>query len=144
MNWIYTTGGNNIVLKVPPQGVIGFVYMINFDNGKSYIGRKNFWSHRKRKFGKKELAKLTDKRLKKYEIVTKESNWISYTSSNDDVNELIKNGEGYKKTILRLCMSKKELSYFEEKYLFMNGVLESDRFLNMNIAGRYYKSDIWE
>lgn len=142
-DWIYEIGGKPVNLKVPPQGYVGFVYMIIFDDGKRYIGKKNFWTHRKRNFGKKEIAKLEDRRKKRYEIVTKESNWRSYISSSPDVHAKIEeDGTGYKKRILRICKTKKQLSYYEEKYLFINGAIEQESYLNGNIARRYYKKDV--
>ena len=52
-----------------PEGAVGFVYLMNYksSDGKfySYIGKKNFYSKRKKKFGKKALAAMTDKRAKK-------------------------------------------------------------------------------
>lgn len=142
MEWIYEINGKKAKLRTPPLGAVGFVYIIVFADGQKYIGKKNFWTNRKRRFGKREIAKLKDKRKKKYEIVTKESNWEEYTSSNPEVNVLIERGYKYKKRILRICKGKKELSYYEEKYLFMNGAIESDDYLNGNIAGRYYKRDL--
>ena len=58
-----------------PENAVGFVYIMNMKDEKgkmhSYIGKKNFYSRRKKKFGKKKLAAMTDKRAKKYEIVIK-------------------------------------------------------------------------
>ena len=49
-----------------PEGAVGFVYIMNYlaDDGQmySYIGKKNFFSKRKKKFGKKKLAAMTDSR----------------------------------------------------------------------------------
>lgn len=128
------------------EDAFGFVYEIYFpDLFKSYIGRKNLCSVRKRNFGKKELARITDKRLKKYEMVKKESNWKTYKSSNDKVKELIKAGHRYHKMVIDVAFSKRELSYLEEKHLFSSEVLEDRNYLNDNIAGRYFRKDvIWE
>ena len=40
-------------------------------------------------------------------------------------------------------MSKKELTYFECKYLFINEVLEgrSHQYINDNILGKFYRKD---
>ena len=72
--------------KLIPEGAVGFVYMMNYLDSKSgimysYIGKKNFYSKRKKKFGKKALAAMTDKRAKKYEMVTK-LDYENYFSSN--------------------------------------------------------------
>jgi len=55
-----------------PEGAVGFIYKMRFTrDGKEYlyIGKKNFYSNRKKNFGKKALAKVTDKRKKKYEVI---------------------------------------------------------------------------
>ncbi len=82
MGW--THKGRSITeLSDMPEGTFGFIYKItNGITGEFYIGKKQVVSIRKRKFGKKETAALTDKRMKKYEMVTKESDWLNYRSSN--------------------------------------------------------------
>lgn len=128
----------------PPKGYIGFIYEIVFEDGERYIGKKNFYTHRKRNFGKKELALITDKRLKKYEIVTKESDWRTYCSSNKIVKQKIKDGFDYEKYILFYARTKKELTYLEEYSLYINHVLADDNYLNDNIAGRFFTKDVKE
>ena len=72
----------------------GFIYCIeNTVTSQFYIGKKQVVSIRKRKFGKKETAALTDKRMKKYEMVTKESDWLEYRSSNKVVKEWFDNND---------------------------------------------------
>lgn len=139
-NWIYE--GEEITdINQLPEGAIGFVYNIVTSEGREYIGKKNLYSKRKRKFGKKEIASLTDKRLKHWEYVTKESDWKKYISSNDELKKDIKDGVQATRYILCFAFEKKELSYLEEKHLWCTGVLEhGDKFYNSNIAGRYYKN----
>lgn len=129
-----------------PEGAIGIIYNILIhDTGQEYIGKKQLFSKRKRRFGKKEIAKITDKRKKHWEYVIKESDWKTYNSSNDKVKELITNGAQVTKYILQFAYSKKELSYLEEKHLMCNSVLEhGDKFLNDNVSGRYFRRDITE
>lgn len=122
-----------------PESAIGFIYLIELVDGRKYIGKKSLYSKRKRKFGKKEIAKITDKRKKHWEYVIKESNWKEYCSSNKELKELIKQGIKYHKYILDYAYTKKELSYKEEKQLFINEVLESKIWFNSNISGRYFK-----
>lgn len=137
--WIYKREKIDNINKIP-KGSFGFVYLItNLTNGKKYLGCKQLFSKRKRNFGKKELAKLTDKRLKKYEIVVKESNWLNYTGSNKQLNEDIKKGDKIEKHILAFAKDKKNLTYLETKELFINNVLESSNFYNDNILGKFYK-----
>jgi hypothetical protein len=122
---------------------IGFIYCIIDANGKEYIGQKSLYSKRKRKFGKKEAAAITDKRKKTYEYVIKESDWMSYTGSNKELNENIKDGLSYKKYILRLCYNKKQLSYYETKYLMVRESIEpGNNSYNGNILGKFYPKDL--
>lgn len=143
MNWTYK-GKEVKSIHDMPEGVYGFVYELRFSNGKRYIGRKNVYSIRKRNFGKKELSKITDKRLKTYEMVKKESNWKSYTSSNKEINSLLKGGEielEYKR-ILNYSFSEKHTTYLETQALFCYGVLECDDYYNDNILGKFYRKDV--
>ena len=127
-------------LEDMPEGVFGFVYIIkNKTNGKFYIGKKQILSNRKVKLGKRELEKLKDKRLKKYKIVTKESNWKTYTGSCKALNEDIKNGHELEKIILDFATDKKHLTYLEVKHQFKNDVLERDDSYNDNILAKFYK-----
>jgi hypothetical protein len=142
-NWIDFKSNREITdVADMPEGVFGFVYLIVTYEGKKYIGRKQVSSKRKRRFGKREIAKLKDKRKKTWEWVIKESDWKDYVSSNDKLKEDIANGTKYEKYIIEYAFSKKELSYLEEKHLFSKGVLESDTWYNSNIAGRYFPKDV--
>jgi hypothetical protein len=128
-----------------PEGAVGFVYIMNYksSDGKfySYIGKKNFYSKRKKKFGKKALAAMTDKRAKKYEMVTK-LDYENYFSSNKELKQAYKDGKLIYRTILKICFSKMELTYEETKAQFKYEVLERDDYLNGNILGRFYKGKI--
>lgn len=122
-----------------PGKYFGFIYKItNLDNGKFYIGRKNFRTRRKRRFGKREIAKMEDKRGRKYEWVIKESDWKTYNSSNKFLKEDIKAGASIKKEILHLVEDEIQMTYWETKYQFKNSVLENDTY-NDNILGRFYR-----
>jgi len=124
-----------------PEGAYGFIYQmtVEIDGGfKYYIGKKNFYSNRKKKFGKKALAAMTDKRQKKYEIVKKLS-YQNYYSSNEVIKQAHKEGVNIDRHILKICYSKAELTYEEVKAQFKNEVLEDERCLNSNILGKFYK-----
>jgi hypothetical protein len=144
MTWIYN-GRFITELNDMPEGTIGFIYKItNGKTGEYYIGKKNVLSTRKRKFGKKEIAILTDKRLKTYEMITKESDWKSYRSSNKLVNEWFndKENDQLELRILRFCSSTKSLTYYELQEQFSHDVL-SDRFaLNDNLLGKFFRKDL--
>ena len=126
-----------------PEGCIGFIYMIMDANGKMYIGQKSLYSMRKKNFGKRKIAEITDKRKKTYEIIKSESNWLTYTGSNKNLNENIKNGLGIQKLILHFCFTKKQLSYYEVKEMMIHGVLEDPvNYYNDNILGKFYSKDV--
>ena len=128
-----------------PKGAVGFVYMMNYKAKDgvmySYIGKKNFYSKRKKKFGKKALAAMTDKRAKKYETVVK-LDYENYFSSNKELKQAYKDGKMIYRTILKICFSKASLTYEETKAQFKYEVLERDYYLNGNILGRFYKGKI--
>ena len=137
MSWLIN--GKIFCQESIPEGAIGFVYQMSaIINGKavSYIGKKNFFSNTKKKLAKKAIS--TDKRLKKYKVVTK-SAYQNYYSSNDVLKKAHKDGIVIKRDILKICYSKTELTYQEVRHQFLYSVLENDMFLNGNILGRFYK-----
>lgn len=124
----------------------GFVYLtVDLINNKEYIGKKNFRSSQNKKLGKKEIAALpvARGRTPTKKKVVKETDWKTYYGSNSTIKELVKkNGpENFKRYVLELCSTKKSLSYQETKYLFKYNVLESDKYYNDNILGKFYRSD---
>ena len=137
--WSYQ--GQDFESSMIPEGAIGFVYeMQAVIDGKlvRYIGKKNFYSTTKKKFGKKAVASMQDKRSKKYTI-QKKLTYESYYSSNSVLKDAHKAGIEIRRYILKICYSAMELTYYETKFQFVRGVLESDEFLNGNILGRFYK-----
>lgn len=117
-----------------PTGTIGFIYRIdNLSKNKSYIGRKILSSTRKLKPLKGAKRKRT---------VVKDSGWREYTGSCDELNKDIEAGDLIEKNIIQLCFSKKQMSYYELKYQMLFEVLESDKFYNRNIAGKYHRRDL--
>ena len=100
---------------------IGFVYLIeNLITGRKYIGRKYFTTA-----GTKQVNGKKKK-------IRKSSDWKNYWGSNDtlkrEVGEL---GEhNFRKTILRLCKSKSECSYYETKEIFAKDALLDENYYN--------------
>ena len=137
MSWIYQH--KEFTEDMIPDGAVGFVYQMDVildGERKSYIGKKNFFADVKTKLSKKALS--TDKRKKTYKRVRKIV-YQNYYSSNETLKAAHKAGVQIKRTILKICYSKTELTYMETKYQFVKGVLESDLYLNGNILGRFYK-----
>jgi hypothetical protein len=142
MTWIYK-GYSITELSDMPENTIGFIYKIsNGETGEYYIGKKNVLSITKRKFGKREIAALTDKRSKHWEWVTKESDWKTYRSSNVTVKKW--EGDRIKLEILRFCKSKKSLTYYELQEQFAHNVLADEHALNDNLLGKFFRRDLDE
>ena len=140
MSWIYQ--GKEFDESSIPEGAVGFIYHMSVilnGNSYAYIGKKNFFSNTKKKLGKKALAQVTDKRLKKYTRELKPS-FMNYYSSNQQLKEAHKAGLIIKREILMICNSATELTYQEVKHQFKYEVLEKEGFLNGNILGKFYKT----
>jgi len=137
-NWIY-------IDPIHPEDWVGFVYKItNKTNGKFYIGKKVFWNNRKTKLTKKELAEQTGPgRKPTHKVVTKESDWLMYWGSNKallkDIQEL--GMDNFERKILKLCKSKKQLTYWEMHYQCKEEVLLVDAY-NDNILGKFFTQDL--
>ena len=146
MNWVYNRE-EIIDVKQLDKHIMGFVYKIDhIPSNKSYIGKKFLVFTRKQKLGKKELKIFEGQkgRPPKFKVVSKESDWKTYWSSNKHLVELVKNEpkENFKRTILHFASSKKELTYFETKYQFLYEVLEKPtEFFNDNILGKFFTRD---
>jgi hypothetical protein len=134
MSWIYKEE-NITSLEQVPEASIGFVYQLTqISTGKKYIGKKNLYSYR-------TLAPL--KGEKKKRKVVKESDWKNYYGSHSEVKALVKEAkEDFSREILQFVTTKKQLTYFENKWLFCKGVIEPDsEYFNDNIESRYFKRD---
>jgi hypothetical protein len=92
--------------------------------------------------GKKELAEIpvTKGRRPSKKSVVKESDWKTYYGSATEI-KLCK-PEDMMRHVLRLCRTKKELTYYEAKYLFQYNVLEDKNYINDNILGKFYSKDL--
>jgi len=103
---------------------VGFVYELeDKSNGKKYIGKKLLWS-------KRRLPPLKGKKRKRVQI--KESDWKDYYGSNEEVKGLVEShgGDRFIRTVLRLCKTKGELSYYEAKEQFDKEVLFDPMYYN--------------
>jgi hypothetical protein len=150
MNWLHKE--EEVTEEIIPNGAVGFIYMItHIPTGKYYIGKKSLESVRNVKIGVRELKKLKEERkaagiggrapLKKK--VRKSSDWEKYYSSNEWINEQVKEGKAdeFKREIIEFCYSKKSLSYYEVYYQFKYNVLSNENSINENILGKFFKKD---
>ena len=106
------------------ENMFGFIYEItNKVNGKKYIGKKQCIRKIKRKPLKGKIRNRIDH---------KESDWKTYTSSSNDLNEDIQKygKENFEFHILKVCGSKWELGYEEIKEQIARDVLRRDDYYN--------------
>ena len=118
------------------DGWVGFVYLLtDLENGKKYVGKKNFWSTRKLP----PLKGKTRRRTKKAE-----SNWQDYYGSSEEVMLLVENSGGsrFRREILHLCKSKGEMSYLELKEQMDREVLLNDDYYNGIIQVKIHRSHV--
>jgi len=140
--WMYNNSEVKSIEDVP-EGAVGFIYlMVNMNNGKKYIGKKYLYSERKKALTKKEIAELANKRLKKWKTVKKESDWLTYSSSSEDIKADVKAGHLFTKVIIEFTFSKIQTTYLEVKLQFINNVLESDEWYNNNINSSWFRGNI--
>lgn len=126
---------NNVDCDTVPEGCIGFVYEIEFIDGTKYIGKKLAITNRKLKPLKNMRKNANYRRLV-------QTNWKKYCGSSEVIKA--KQVEPMFKTIICWCKTKKEMSYWENYYLYVNNVLLDDNYLNSNISGKFFKGDISE
>lgn len=142
-NWIDENEEIIDSLEKFPKDTVGFIYLIRLSNGKKYIGKKNLYTERKKYFGKKQIKQITDKRLKTYEIIKKESDWRSYIGSNKQLKEDVNNGVRIlKRQIILSCNNIKKLTFYEIKAMILYEVLIDEDFYNDNILGKFYRKDL--
>lgn len=106
------------------KDLFGFVYKITLPNGLWYIGSKQFYSKRK----KKPLKGRVNARRS---VV--ESDWKTYTSSSNQINEYIEKNskEGIIFEIIELVYGGKfELKYCEMRHQVLKNCLFDDTCLN--------------
>lgn len=134
INWEYENKVLNS-LEDFPENTFGFVYEILFSNNKKYLGSKYLYYEKKIQ---------VDKRQKK--IIKVESNWKNYYGSIkcEDFKRDFKEKKITIKSrnILKLCNSKKNLTYYETKFLFIKECIENDSYYNGNILGKFYNRDV--
>jgi len=127
-----------------PENAHGFVYLIkNMVTEKFYIGKKNLLSVTNKPLTKKELSEITDKRKSKKKQVIKESNWKTYWGSNKELLADIKEHgqDKFERSILKVCFSKKELTYYEIHQQCVYNVLITNSY-NDNVLGKFFRRDL--
>lgn len=143
----------------------GFIYYIEYECGKHYIGQKAFGTRstlaarkdgvqrensiriQKRKPMTKEDLEARSKaqirtnvktKLVPFDVVMKESKWQNYEGSSEDAKDFVVK----EKHIMHLCPSKRNMTYMETKLLFLNEVLEDENYINKSILGTFHKGKL--
>lgn len=129
MDWSNETGQEDL------SGNQGFIYRLDYESGHYYYGKKDFVKDVKTPLGKKEMERRIDARTKTYKRVLRESDWRKYEGSHDSTGYTL-----VKKTILRVCKTKRELTFREAELLFKRDVLFDPMCLNQNILGKFFRN----
>jgi hypothetical protein len=134
--WLYQ---NKVIESTEqmPEGTYGFIYEVTHQpTGRKYIGKKVLEFNR-------TLPPL--KGTKRKRKIVKESDWKTYYGSHKEILGLIKENkqEEFTREILQYVPSKKLLTYFECKYLFIKEVLEGNDYINDNILAKFYRKDFY-
>jgi hypothetical protein len=113
---------------------VGFVYLItNLNTGKKYVGKKLFTKSKTYQKNKKKKRKRVS------------SDWQKYWGSNEELKADVKElGEQYfKRTILRLCSSKSQMSYYETYYIFFqHALLHPEDYYNSWVSCRINRNTL--
>lgn len=149
MTWTY----EDQPVESLPENTFGFIYQIDYapdmNNlyGSSYIGKKQCYSETHLPALKSGIIRpgslyrigrnIKGKRVQ-FDVMRKENNWKSYKGSSD----LTKGRTIIRKTILAFCISKRELTYMECKALFCLNAIEDEKYLNINILGKFFRDNL--
>lgn len=112
MTWVYNGEPYN-----DPADYVGFVYLItNKITNRKYIGKKLFWSIKRKQVNK------VRKRIKV------ESDWKTYWSSSEELKKDVAalGEESFTREIIHLCKSKGVANYLEAQEQFKEAVLENN------------------
>ena len=112
LRWKNGTGITNYVSRV--EDFLGFIYLIELENGEYYVGRKQFWAKR----GNGWI----------------ENDWREYCSSSKTIQR--SPDQIVRKTILAIFKSKSAIRFAEAYGIINSGAyLDSDKGLNWSFEG---------
>ena len=134
------------VMNDVPENAYGFIYMINYNDGTYYIGKKNFYSNRtmnplangKNRDNGSFFQKIINRKRTTLESVKSESKWREYNGSSENIVGL----EIVSKQVLKICYDAINLTYGELEWLVKLDVLIDDKNRNGNIIGKFFRGKI--
>ena len=103
------------------------VYIIEYSNGQSYVGKKTVRSWR-------TLPPLKGKTRKRK--VFKDIPFMKYEGSHGQLGLVVVN-----KIILFQCSNRKTATLLEVEEILSRGALANDKFINANILGKFFPRD---
>lgn len=140
MNWI-----NQEQIDIDKH--YGFIYLIEYSNGKKYIGRKELYNvtnvkaklnGEQREYHYRFYNKNYKGKRTRFEELRKPSKWKLYNGS----SKLVKGFQITQKTIIHVCDTPIDLTYWEMYYLMVNNVLFDDIYMNQAIGRNYFSGRI--
>lgn len=128
-DWIY----NEKTLTEPPDGYIGFIYLVTLPDGRLYVGKKLF------NFKKTKQVKGKKKRF------LAESDWKTYYGSSDEVKKVLEElgPANFKREVLHLCKTKGELNYMETWEIFKRRALLDETYVNGWVSCKIHKAHVF-
>ena len=149
--WLYKGEEVNSIDQMP-ENTFGFIYeVVHKPSGRKYLGKKVLYFERNKRLSQKAINQLREERKAKgiggrvplKQKIVSESDWMKYYGSHAEIKQLIKEGkqDEFDREILQYVPSKKLLTYYECKYLFINEVLENENYINDNVLAKFYRKD---
>jgi len=132
--WMYQGKAFQLPTDADPKDIQGFVYKItHVPTGKSYIGKKFFWSSK---------SKQVKGKRKKFKI---ESDWKEYCGSSSyllaDIEKL--GVENFSREILHVCVMKAHCTYWETYEIFARHcLLKPNEYWNEWVSGRVRRAHL--
>jgi len=106
-----------------------FVYVITYDDGRYYIGKKAVRAIRK---------KPPLKGYKRSRRIMTNLPFINYQGSHEKVKELTP----VAKTIIHQCSKRKAATYLEMEILVRQRAIFRDSYINENIGGKFFRNSL--
>lgn len=129
VNWHYNGREITCLADCEPNA-LGFIYEItNISKNKKYLGRKTIM--------KPKYTSGVNKGKSKGNYP-----FLAYCGSSKSLLEDIKNGDKYKKEIIRWCYTKAELTYYESQAIYCSNSLLDDSYYNFWCKATVYSKHL--